>query len=148
MLPLTTWFWYMILMLHSFFNSNNSSCMEKVTSTLNDEIWSLNHAITFMFQVRTRLWNVIAQSMGEIRAWTLIIYTVYLTDYAKTLECRRFRLSKFRFVDILVCRSFGFSTFRVVDVSVCPCFGCRCFGLSTFWQLIDIPTFWCGDVTR
>ena len=49
-----------------------------------------------------------------------------------TMECRRFGLSTFRFVDVLACRRFGFSTFWSVDVLVC-----RRFGLSTFW-FVDV----------
>ena len=73
-----------------------------------------------------------------LMAWALKIYTVYLKKNAKIFECRRFRFSKFRFIDILVCRCFGFATFRFVDVSVCRCLGCRCFDLLTFWLVIDI----------
>ena len=46
--------------------------------------------------------------------------------------CRRFGLSTFWFVDVLVCRRFGLSTFWSVDVLVC-----RRFGLSTFW-FVDV----------
>ena len=38
-------------------------------------------------------------------------------------------------VDVSVCRRFGLSTFRFVDVLVCRRFGCRRFGLSTFWPV-------------
>ena len=48
------------------------------------------------------------------------------------LVCRRFGLSTFWFVDVLVCRRFGLSTFRSVDVLVCGRFG-----LSTFW-FVDV----------
>ena len=65
--------------------------------------------------------------------------TVYVEKYAKVQECRRFGLSTFRLVDVLVCRRFGLSTFRCVDVSAC-----RHFGLSTFWlstlRFVDVLT--------
>ena len=71
------------------------------------------------------------------------IYMQYLQRIMKTIQqhngiqctemdCRRFGLSTFWFVDVLVCRRFGLSTFRFVDVLVC-----RRFGLSTFW-FVDV----------
>ena len=67
--------------------------------------------------------------------------------------CRRFGLSTFWFVDVLVCRRIGLSTFWSVDVLVCRRFGlstfwfvdvsvCRRFGLSTF-RFVDV---WFVDV--
>ena len=55
-------------------------------------------------------------------------------DYAKVLECRRFGLSTFQFVDFPAGRrGFGLSTIRFVDVLVY-----RSFCLSTF-QFVDVP---------
>ena len=89
-----------------------------------------------------------------------MIYTVYHKNYAEVLQCRRFGLSTFWFVDVTVCRRFGLSTFWFVDVSVCRRFGlstfwfvdvsvCRRFGLSTFWfvdvsvcRRFGLSTFW------
>ena len=65
--------------------------------------------------------------------WVLIIHTVYQENYAIVKECRRFGLSTFRLVDVLVCRRFCLSTFRFVHASVCRRFVCRRFGLWTFW---------------
>ena len=68
----------------------------------------------------------------------------YTTIQCTNLYCRRFGLSMFRCVDVLVCRCFGMSTFFVcfglltfwfVDVLVCRRFGCQRFGLSTFWPV-------------
>ena len=55
------------------------------------------------------------------------------------LVCRRFGLSTLWFVDVSVCRRFGLSTFRSVDVSVCRRFGMSTFWLSTF-RFVDVLT--------
>ena len=54
----------------------------------------------------------------------IMIYAVYLKNYAEVFECqrfgfRRFGLSMFRFVDVSVCRRFGPSMFWSVDVLIC-----------------------------
>ena len=83
----------------------------------------------------------------------------YTTIECTNMECRRFGLSTFPFVNVLVCRRFGLSTFWFVDFSVCRRFGlstfrsvdvtvCRRFGLSMFrfvrvlvWQRFGLSTF-------
>ena len=55
--------------------------------------------------------------------------------FVDVLVCRCWGMSMFWFVDALVCRRFGLSTFRCVDVLACRHFGCRRFSLSTFWPV-------------
>ena len=76
------------------------------------------------------------------------VHAVHSTNYENKYVCRRFGVSTFWPVDVLVCLRFGLSTFWFVDVSVCRRFGmstfwfvdvlvCRRFGLSTF-RFVDI----------
>ena len=78
------------------------------------------------------------------------LYSV-LTCTVHVSVCRRFGVSTFWSVDVLVRRHFffGLLTFWSVDVLVCQCFGlstfwfvdtlfCRRFGLSTF-RFVDVP---------
>ena len=81
----------------------------------------------------------------NIKCCMCLIYSVHPKNYAgmgtaicstpkqmgiqcTKMKCRRFGLSTFWFVDVLVRRHFGLSTFWFVDVPVC-----RRFCLSTFW---------------
>ena len=78
----------------------------------------------------------------------IYMYGLYNGIQCAKMNCRRFGLSTFWFVDgfglstfwfvdVSVCRRFGLSTFCFVDVAVC-----RRFGLSTFW----VSTFRFVDV--
>ena len=69
---------------------------------------------------------------------------IYMGIQGTKIKCRRFGLSTFWFIDVLVCRRFGLSTVWFVDVLVC-----RSFGLSTFWfvdvlvyRRLGLSTFW------
>ena len=73
----------------------------------------------------------------------IYVYGLYNGIQCAKINCRRFGLSTFWFVDgfglstfwfvdVLVCRRFGLSTFCFVDVAVC-----RRFGLSTF-RFVDV----------
>ena len=55
--------------------------------------------------------------------------------FVDVLVCLRFGLSTFQFVDVLVCQSFGLLTFGFVEVWVCRCLGCRRVCLSTIWPV-------------
>ena len=80
------------------------------------------------------------------------LYSV-LTCTVHVSVCRRFGVSTFWCVDVLVSRHFlgcfGLSMFWSVDGLVC-----RCFGMSTFWYLndlvcrrFDLSTFRCVDIS-
>ena len=79
----------------------------------------------------------------QMLRYTTYIY-IYILDCAEVWECRRFVLSTFLFVVVLVYRRSVLSTFRFVDVLVCRYFGCRHFSLSTFWLI----TFTMSHVKR
>ena len=68
------------------------------------------------------------------------------------LVCRRLGLSTFGFVDVLVCRRFGLSTFWFVDFWFVDVSVCRRFGLSTSWlstfQFVDVLTSYLSTGSR